>query len=790
MAEETSEQRSFLHGVVNLPLRPMSQKGRKIAVLISVCCVALILLVWLQESKERFQIFRFFRMAELATLNARFLKRGPVKPCEKVVVVELDEKTIAEAQGYPLPRGTYGKMVDRLAEAGAKVIVFDILFFEPQNKQELDRLDRLIAVWKDAPEAQQTKVNRQRIADLEEARTGIDEDGKLAAAFGRAMEKETWVVSAMSFVSKQEASSGFKGRQLTKDEKRFLHDYTYMQKKPKDREERKELLKLYPPAEAVNAIPVIDRIANNCCGIGYADFTPDGDGVLRYERLVLGYDENFYIPLSVMGVWGFLADFDPQALWLSLDPPGIQVAGIDVPADHKYRMLVNYCGQSGAFRSYSMSDVIHRKFPPDAFKGKLVLVGATAEGIGDRIVTPYSARLPGVEKHATVADNILTQRFIRRSWKTALTDLLAVCVLGLVMGFLLTIFSPVAGLLLTIVLELAWLLFAYYAFCHGVWHNVVYPSLTVFLSFGLVTLYRFAVEDKSRREVKRVLERYMDRAVVSQMLKDVDKIKLGGDSMAITCLFSDVAGFTRISEKLESGQLIQLLNRYFTPLTEIIQQRGGFINKYQGDAIVAAFCVPIESDDHTLRACAAAIDCQKRLERLDKEFEADGLPPMPTRIGLSSGMATVGNIGSAQKLEYTVIGDSINLGQRLEAANKEFGTKTIIGGYTYHGAKDHIAVRDLGHITVVGRDESVRVYELLDYAGRLSDETLKLVTVFENGLKRFQDRQWDEAVGLFQEALAISPEDGPSKKFIELCRQFKKNPPADDWDKSIAMAGK
>ncbi|MEW6358733.1 MAG: adenylate/guanylate cyclase domain-containing protein [Planctomycetota bacterium] len=773
-----------------MPIRPMSWHGRLIALLIALCCAVLVLLVWWQERSED-PFFRFFRLAELASLNARFLARGPLTPCEDVVIVALDETTLEQMESYPLPRGVYAKLVDTLAGAGAKAVAFDVIFAEPQNKEDLERLDALITQWEKNPGVQRTEGEKRYIAELKEARQEIDEDGKLAAALARATEKQVWVTLAIEFVKAGDETARFKGRKITEQEERLLRDFIYVQKIPKNKEEREELLKVYPPVEAVGVLPVIPKIAANCAGLAYVGFTPDHDGVLRYETLCTRFRDNFYMPIPIRAAWQFMVpDLDDSKLWIDFFK-GVQIADVHIPADSKHRMLINYCGPDGTFPTYPLYDVLTGKVPGEKLKGKLVFIGATAMGTGDFIVTPFTARLPGVEKHANVVDNILKRRFLTRGLAAAATDIAAIILLGLSLGTVLPLLAPVSGLAFMLILVTGWLGYAHYAFyAHGVWHNIIYPLLTIFLCFGLITLYRFAVEDKRRREVKRLFERYMDPAVVHEMLKHVDQIKLGGDSMGVTVLFSDVAGFTRISENLNSEGVINLLNRYFTPLTDIILKYGGYINKYQGDAIVAAFCVPLEATDHAVRACSAAIDCQKRVEELGREFEAQGLPAMPTRIGLSSGAATVGNIGSAQKFEYTVIGDSINLGQRLEAANKEFGTRTLIGGYTYHAAKDRIAVRDLGLISVVGRDQPVHIYELLDYAGRLSEEQKNLIAVFEKGLASFQERKWSEAKDCFREALKIAQDDGPSQRFIGLCDEFEQNPPPANWDKSIAMTGK
>jgi len=776
----------LMRRVSGVLFRPMSRKGRVFAFLTSVLVISFVMLVWYLEHTES-AMFRFFRLAELGSLDVRFLIRGKIPTTDKVVIVALDEETIKKAGTFPIPRGMFGKLVERLTDAGAAVIAFDALFAEPQNLNELTQLDGLIRTWRERvaknPDA------RSLLQELIARRNSMDEDAKLARAMERAMERGTWVICAMDLIGEKEAAKGYVGSKLTAEDLNLLATYTYPQKTPRDPERRKELLKVYPPEEAVAVLMVTKKIADKAAGLAFVDYTPDADGVLRLETLTIRYRGNFYIPLSVMAVW-YYKQLEPSQVWLRLTE-GVTLGDIDIPCDSRNRLLINYRGPSGTFPTYSLCRVVDGEVEPERFRGKIVFVGATAQGAGDFIVTPFSARLPGVEKHATVTDNILKGDFIRKDYLISLLDLICVIGLGVLIGLLLPLFSPVPAILFTLLLWGGWVALLQYLFVRkGIWMNAVYPSLTIFAGFALISVYRFAVEERGKRHIRRLFERYMDVAVVDQMLKSSEEIKLGGDTMEVTVFFSDVSGFTRISERLSSAELIELLNRYFPPLTDVILSHGGFVNKYQGDAIVAAFGVPVKQDDHARRACLAALECQRRLRLLNKELTESGMPPMPTRIGLSSGPAVVGNIGSARRAEYTVIGDAINLGQRLEAANKPLGTSILISSVTYRLAKDGIAVRDVGLIQVRGREEPVRVYELIDKTEAVSDDLRVFVRRFEEALQLFAQRKWDDAETILKELLKVKPDDGPTRFYLEQIQAMRANPPDSHWDGSVAIMEK
>jgi adenylate cyclase len=283
---------------------------------------------------------------------------------------------------------------------------------------------------------------------------------------------------------------------------------------------------------------------------------------------------------------------------------------------------------------------------------------------------------------------------------------------------------------------------------------------------------------------------YMSETLIHDLLKHPEKLRLGGERRNLTVFFSDLAGFTSLSEQLTPEEVVTLLNRYLTAMTDIILAGGGLIDKYEGDAIMALWGAPLPQEDHAARACLAAIENQRRLADLRREFEASGLPPVYSRIGINTGEMIIGNMGSSQRFDFTVIGDSVNLASRLEGANKTYGTRVIISEDTYRQAAARVEARELDLLRVKGKEVPVRIYELLAPKGELDGRMGEVRDLFTEGLARYRRQEWAEAIRAFQQALELVPEDGPSKVFIERCRRFMEAPPPPSWDGVYRLTSK
>jgi adenylate cyclase len=463
----------------------------------------------------------------------------------------------------------------------------------------------------------------------------------------------------------------------------------------------------------------------------------------------------------------------------------------EIPIDSWNRMIINYCGPEFTFKYYSFCDVIDGKIPATAFSNKIVFLGATASGLGDFIATPFSSQTPGVEKHATVVENILHEKFLVRGRGEVFHDIMAILCICLAMGIFLPLLPSIWGGVASASLWFGYNSYVYMRFVNdGTWLNMVYPGIAVIVCFSSIILYRFMSEEKRRKEVKFAFENFMDPKVVNEILKEPENIKLGGEEKEVTVLFSDIEKFSTISEKMPPAELIEFLNEYLSEMTDIILAHGGFLDKYIGDAIVAAFGTPLSQQDHAVRACLAAIDNQKKLSELNKKFREMGKMEIKARIGLNSGNVLVGNVGSTNRLSYTVIGDEVNLGARLEAANKYYGTYTMISERTYELAKDHIEARELDMIRVVGKEKPVKVYELVDRKGEIQEVRREILKLYEKGLKEYLNREWQRAITLFQNVLSKDPHDGPSLTYVKRCKAYAQNPPSEDWDGVYTLESK
>ncbi|MBM4083871.1 MAG: CHASE2 domain-containing protein [Planctomycetes bacterium] len=757
-----------------------------ICLLIAVGVVIGVIALDLRERRTVATWLHILRAVELKTLDLRLQVRGKRDPGQEVVIVAIDEKSIQRLGRWPWPRRHIAEFVDRMTEFGAKVVAFDIVFAEPQNEAEIKRLNEMLKRFETLRADLGTKADEQ-LALLKQERLAADDDARLLKAFENALTRNTAIVLGYYFLGREEA--GFGGKPLSPVGKSLLLDSAYFLKEPRDKKEREALLSLYRQKPAVGVVNAIDRLAEMTAAQGFVDTSADYTSVMREEYLVTEFNGEFYPPLAVAAVI-FYRGLGKPDIKLKLTR-SLALGDTEVSTTEKGMMLINYCGPEGTFRTIPFIDVLDRKVDTEKFKGKIVFLGATALTIGDFVATPVTSHLPGVEKHATVAENILHKTYLQPRTRTATEDILITAGIGLVLGLVLPRLAALWGALFTAAAWLGYCTFAYHDLVrHGVWRNVTLPTLTVAFCFALITLYRFVFAATQHRVVKHVFQHYLHPGVVSEILKAPEKIQLGGEKKHITVFFSDIQGFTSISESLAPADLMALLNDYLTEMTDIILARDGFLDKYIGDAIVAAFGPPLGMADHAQKACLAALECQERLAALRQTFKQQGRPEIFMRIGLNSGDATVGNVGSRQRLHYTIIGDAVNLASRLEAANKEFGTFTMVSEATYAQAKSEVVARDLGLIQVVGKNEPVRVFELLGRAGQVSDARRRAIAAFEKGVAEFRNREWQKAVSSFRQALTIDPNDCPSVAFVEKCLELESNPPTDGWNGAYVLKGK
>jgi adenylate cyclase len=516
--------------------------------------------------------------------------------------------------------------------------------------------------------------------------------------------------------------------------------------------------------QILNKTPPFRALAAAARHIGFVNAVIDEDGTLRDAIPQLQSD---YL-LSVLG-----------ASLYSGRPPEDLVKSM--PLDAQGHLWVNYVGPESSFIYVPYVDVLKGALPASELAGKVVLVGARATGTYDHYPTPLSKNMPGVEFHANIIDNLLQNNMLRYGgirW-----TYWAIGFFALFCGFVLARFSAWAGALWAIAAAAAYGGAAQWLF---VKRNIVIdlagPLLTLAVGYVAIVIYRFFTEEQEKRWVKAAFGQYVSPKVLEILMDDPSKLKLVGERRDMTVFFSDVAGFTSISERMNPDELVVLLNRYLSAMTEVIFAYDGYLNKYMGDGIMAFWNAPVKQADHAFRACHCALKSMQRLKEFNEELKTQGITPLGARIGINSGTMVVGNMGSQQKSDYTVMGDNVNTGSRLEGANKAFGTSIMISEFTYELVQDKFEVRFLDRIRVPGKAKPVKVYELLGEKGQLPPQWQEAVAMFHQAIDLFSQRNYSAAREKFLEVSRILGQDKASLAYVQRADALLANPPDQEWD--------
>ncbi|MBF0126210.1 MAG: adenylate/guanylate cyclase domain-containing protein [Magnetococcales bacterium] len=421
-------------------------------------------------------------------------------------------------------------------------------------------------------------------------------------------------------------------------------------------------------------------------------------------------------------------------------------------------------------------------------KGKLVLVGDTSEVSHDWFDTPVGM-VYGVEIIADIINTLMKGAPLRPA-STGLEILVMLCfmVTIIAMG---TIHAPTYRTFAALMLGVVFVGAATWLYVHvGLVFSMSYPLIAGFLGFLAITMRYYLLEMSQKKMIKGAFGQYLSPKVVDILVKDPSKLSLGGEQREMTAFFSDVAGFSSISEKLTPSELVQLLNEYLTAMCDIIARYDGTVDKFEGDAIIAFWGAPLDQPDHAKLACWAAADMAAHMESMRERLLAEGRPKMTVRMGLNSGPMVVGNMGSKQRMDYTIMGDAVNLAARLEGANKFYASGTMISGSTCEQAREHIEVRLLDTIRVVGKKEPVPIYQLMGHKGSLSPQQEEMRGHYLAGLELYRKRDYPAAIDRFAAALQVIPDDGPSRTYLERCQEYVANPPPADWDGVFQLTSK
>jgi adenylate cyclase len=624
----------------------------------SIIPIAIGILVTLVFST--FAIIKLLPFERLETLlyDIRYQIRGRTVPPPEVAIVGIDDKSLEVIGRWPWERKKVASIVDTLKDLGARVIVMDIIFSEPASDDDI-----------------------------------------LVNSIKRAGN----VILPLVF--------DFKGeKKKIQDETLFDNAFPMIR--------NMDSLKIFPPISANSVLLPLKNYAKAAKSLAYINMIPDKDGVLRWEALAIEYQGEMYPSIDLQAVRLYL-NIPMEAMTLKATE-GVQLKDSFIPTDYWNRSLIHYYGPERTFHYIPVLEVIEKKVDPSLIKDKIVLLGATAVGIYDLRVTPTSPAMPGIEKHASVVASILHKDYIVKTRN--ITNIIVILISGIVFTFLVVKLKAIWGGLVAIgFMAVIFLLGYYFFFQRFLWVNVSYPINCVLGVYLFVTAYRYATEERYSKQIKGMFSSYVTERIVNELIKNPNLAKLGGERREITVLFSDVRGFTTFSEKHSPEDVVTILNEYLGEMTNVIFSFDGTLDKFVGDEIMAFWGAPIPQEDHAKRAVQCALAMAKRLKELQSKWIGEGREPLSSGFGINTGEVIVGNIGAeGKKMDYTLIGDNVNLGARVEGLTRKYNAEIIITEFTLqkirsevlHDNSWRVVVQGLDMVAVKGKARPVAIYAI------------------------------------------------------------------------------
>ena len=684
-----------------------------------------------------FQVIPAIQSLELKTIDWRFAWRSTLNIEDSpIVLVTIDDQSFESISArWPWPRSYYAHLVKNLEKAGAKVVGIDVILDVPDREN---------------PESD------QKFADVMKNAGNIVLSGKI--------------------------------------------------------EERADMGQVSSYQLLVSPAPVFLQADSTW---GLVSNLADPDGINRQYLIVLYHQKELLPSFGLQVIRKYLGIPNDQKPTISSD--SIRLANISIPLTSEGMMRINFVGPAGTFPRYSFDSVIDDStfdlgefdlnyfdeslLPEGVFKDKIVLVGSTVSELHDVFPTPFyeyqdregkfrKKEMPGVEIHASAIWTILNRSYFKEIPFTL--SILLLLLFIIIIYFIVLRFSTIWAVLAFIALFLIYNLGQFFLFSN--YHlimNMVGPTIAMTSSFVASNLHQYILTKREKKMIIGAFERFVPQSVVKELLAHPEKLQLGGEERFLTVLFQDLANFTSVSEKLKPAELVHLINGYLTEMTDVILKYDGIIDKYEGDLIMAEFGTPVFYEDHAVKACYAALEMQERLSKLNLSKYTDVINRLYCRIGINSGHMIVGNMGSKNVFDYTVMGDAVNLASRLEGANKLYQTNIMISEDTYKLVKDAVISRPLDLIRVKGREKPVRVLEVIARRdARIRENVRAMLPVFVNGVRYYHQRDWKRAQECFEYSLNIVPDDGPARLYLERVREYTENPPPEAWDGVFIMQTK
>lgn len=737
---------------MNLP-EIISRHAIRVALSLSV--VILLLL----HATGTFQL-GFVNRLENFTYDVRLNLMMPGTIDDRIVIIDIDEKSLQAEGRWPWGRNKLAQLVDKLFEDyKIQVLGFDVVFAEKDESSGLKSLENI--------QQNYLKSDSDFGQVVEKLRPQLDYDQLFANSMqGRNVvlgyyfrqddnkEGRVGVLPEPSFVD-----GSFKGKNIS-----FM--------------------------EATGYGANLAVLQQNAVAAGHFNPDPDADGISRKVPMVINLDGNVYEALSVSVARVALGNIKLEAGFAEGLGVGEEYAGLEwlklgdkrIPVDANVSALIPYRGVQGSFLYVSATDVLSSKVSKEILKDRIVLVGTTAPGLMDLRATPVQNIYAGVEIHANMIAGILDQNIKQRPAYTLGAEFLILLLTGLLLALLLPALTPLWATALTIGVLTISIIFNLFVWQLG---NLVLPLASSLLLITAVYVlnmsYGFFVESRGKRQLAGLFGQYVPPELVDEMAKNPEAISLEGESRELTVLFSDVRGFTTISEGLDPKQLTQLMNEFLTPMTHVIHHNRGTIDKYMGDAIMAFWGAPLADPKHASHAVKAGLEMIAGMTKLKEQFKAKGWPEIKIGVGLNTGEMTVGNMGSEFRMAYTVMGDAVNLGSRLESLTKNYGVYIIVSEFTKGKAPEYL-YRELDIVRVKGKDEPVMIFEPICELGQ-EDKVIKdELKLYRETLKLYRAQNWDLAEIQFINLQQMHPARYLYSMYLERVAYYRQNPPGADWD--------
>ena len=709
---------------------------------------------------------RFYRLGYVDRLSENLYDYSlqltmPRTVDDRIVILDIDEKSLKEEGRWPWGRDRMALLMDKLFDRyGVAVVGFDVVFAEKDESSGLKVLQKLAQnQLRDVPQYQTV---------LNQIRPQLEYDNLFA--------------------------SKIRGRKVV---------LGYYLTEQKDKRVSGALPEPTFPAGSFKGHPIGFTVFNGyganlpelqqvAASAGHFNPKIDFDGMVRRVPMLAEYDGAYYEPLSLAMVRTLLGQ--PELLpgyaegkaegyagleWLELRTAG---DALKIPVDGDVAAFVPYRGGQGSYVYISIADVLHDRADPAQLKDKLVLVGTTAPGLMDMRSTPVAEVYPGVEVHANMISGILDQNLKERPAYMLGAEVVWLLFIGITMSLLLPQLSPARTVLVSVFVFIGTTGLSLASWQYG---NILMPVanswLMIALIFALNMSYVYFVESRTKRQITGLFGQYVPGELVEEMAKNPESVSMEGESREMTILFTDVRGFTSISEKLDPKELTLLMHEFLTPLSRVVYKHRGTIDKYMGDCIMAFWGAPLPDAAHARNAILAGIEMQATLKALQPHFKELGWPEIHVGVGINTGRVSVGNMGSEVRVAYTVIGDDVNLASRLEGITKQYGMSIIVGENTRNAVPDFL-YRELDHVRVKGKDKPVAIYEPIGLAGEVSSAMHDEVKLFHEMRRLYRKQDWEQAELRLMNLRRMSPDTALYGIYAERVEYFRRNPPAADWD--------